>query len=405
MALSTAERQRKWHEKQKEENKESYLEKERKRRKDRYVPSSELLKKELEKRRAALNKAQRKHYQRKKKSVEEALQNDNAPSSSRITRRKRQAVRNSPLIVKMPLPNRSNGVRKRHSTVLRKAYRELKSLRSQSELLTKSNRRLQKRIERIRKKNESKTQETGKDSHIAIGNLTPRKKTFLEMRRAGLVGKRFLEIKRKIMMANSLIAEIKTKKKDNMLRKLSCELIKRYRCVSLFSEEIRVSRKRVVQARHETKARRTIRNQIQNEVLNVLEREDNSTTLPWKKDFKTSDGEIKQKRILTDYLHNLHEKFLLENPALKVSQSVFYKMKPEHILYANFSSRKTCLCTKHQNVALKIRCLRKYGIQAPTNPDVFIKEFKDNQTVLEAIEEICPHEIKFFHWLGKSSGQ
>lgn len=140
-------------------------------------------------------------------------------------------------------------------------------------------------------------------------------------------------------------------------------------------------------------------------MLNVLEREDNSTTLPGKKYFKKSDGKIKQKRILTDYLHNLHEKFLLENPALKVSQSVFYKMKPEHILYANFSSRKTCLCTKHQNVALKIRCLRKYGIQAPTNPDVFIKEFKDNQTVLEAIEEICPHEIKFFHWLGKSSGQ
>lgn len=236
MALLNAERQRKWREKQKKENKESYLEKERKRRKDRYVPSSELLKKELEKRRAALNKAQRKHYQRKKKSVEEALQNDNAPSSNRITRRKSQAVR----IVKMPLPNRSNGVRKRHSTALRKAYRELESLRSQSELLTKSNRRLQKRIERIRKKNESKTQETGKDSHIAIGNLTPRKKTFLEMRRAGLVGKRFLGIKRKIMMANSLIAEIKTKNKDNMLRKLSCELIKRYRCVSLFSEEIRV---------------------------------------------------------------------------------------------------------------------------------------------------------------------
>ncbi|KAL3862797.1 hypothetical protein ACJMK2_008743 [Sinanodonta woodiana] len=50
-------------------------------------------------------------------------------------------------------------------------------------------------------------------------------------------------------------------------------------------------------------------------------------------------------------------------------------MKPMLIAFANFSSRKTCLCTKHQNIALKIRCLRGYGMQTTKNPDMFITNF------------------------------
>ncbi|KAL3877297.1 hypothetical protein ACJMK2_035027 [Sinanodonta woodiana] len=72
-------------------------------------------------------------------------------------------------------------------------------------------------------------------------------------------------------------------------------------------------------------------------------------------------------------------------------------MKPMHILFANFSLRKTCLCTKHQNIALKIRCLRGYGMQTTKNPDMFIKEFSD-ENVITAIDEKCPVEVKFFHW-------
>ena len=47
-----------------------------------------------------------------------------------------------------------------------------------------------------------------------------------------------------------------------------------------------MSRIRVARAQAERKTRITIGNQIQNEVLQFLEREDNSITLPGKNDFK-----------------------------------------------------------------------------------------------------------------------
>jgi len=401
MPLSNAERQRKWHEKQKRENREVFLEKERMRRKDRYIPSSELSKKDLEKRRDAVNKAVQRHYQRKREMAQKAVHNTSidAPASSRTRSKCNDDAGSSPLIVKLKLPRRSIGVRKRHSAALRKAYRQLESLRSKTTILMRSNKKIQKRIERMRKKRELQANDTEtKECENNLSLLTPRKKTKLQMQKSGLLGKHFRGLKKRLLMANALIEDVKSKRRDDLLRKLSCGIIKKYRCVSAFSREVGVSRPRVIRASYQRKVRKSIRNQIQTDVLQFLEREDNSITLPGKKDCKKADGEMKQKRILTDYLHNIHGKFLLENPNIKVSKSVFYKMKPAHILYANFSSRKTCLCTKHQNVALKIRCLRGFGIQAPKNPDIFIKEFKDNESVLLAIEEKCPGEIKFFNW-------
>ncbi|KAH3815124.1 hypothetical protein DPMN_143645 [Dreissena polymorpha] len=45
-------------------------------------------------------------------------------------------------------------------------------------------------------------------------------------------------------------------------------------------------------------------------VQSFLEREDNSVTMPGKKDTVSKDK--KQKKILTDYIHNLHHSFALK---------------------------------------------------------------------------------------------
>ena len=50
----------------------------------------------------------------------------------------------------------------------------------------------------------------------------------------------------------------------------------------------------------------------------------------------------------------------------------FARMRPKKFLLANVANRRTCLCTQHENYALKLKILRKYtGI--PTNPEVFVK--------------------------------
>ena len=45
-------------------------------------------------------------------------------------------------------------------------------------------------------------------------------------------------------------------------------------------------------------------------------------------------------------------------------------MRPKHIKLTCLLSRNTCLCTKHQNMALKLKSLRTYGLDISPNPEV-----------------------------------
>jgi len=66
-----------------------------------------------------------------------------------------------------------------------------------------------------------------------------------------------------------------------------------------------------------------------NKVIQFLKREDNSTMMAGKKDC-TSGKDKEQKRVLSDYLHNLHKKFQLENSEIKILRSQFAKMRPRY---------------------------------------------------------------------------
>jgi hypothetical protein len=74
-------------------------------------------------------------------------------------------------------------------------------------------------------------------------------------------------------------------------------------------------------------------------VKNFLERENNSSILPGKKDTKTENTDKKQKHVLSDYMKNLFQKLRFENPETKISKSLFYSMRPPHTVLANFASR------------------------------------------------------------------
>ncbi|KAL3859868.1 hypothetical protein ACJMK2_010057 [Sinanodonta woodiana] len=99
-----------------------------------------------------------------------------------------------------------------------------------------------------------------------------------------------------------------------------------------------IHRKHVVKRTMLTKKQASKQN-LNLQVTSLLEREDNSSVLISKKksDVVVIENIEHQKRILSDYMHNLHDKFRLENLDIKVSQARFYQSRPKYLLLANFA--------------------------------------------------------------------
>jgi len=68
--------------------------------------------------------------------------------------------------------------------------------------------------------------------------------------------------------------------------------------------------------------RKCVSKMIEKRIEEFLGREDNCRVQPGKKDVKQG----KQTKVLTDYLNNLHEKFIAENSELKVSLATFCRL-------------------------------------------------------------------------------
>ena len=106
-----------------------------------------------------------------------------------------------------------------------------------------------------------------------------------------------------------------------------------------------------------------------------------------------------QKRIMNDYLSNLYSKYIVENPKHNLSFSTFARMRPSYCL-ANVD-RGSCLCTQHQNIALKLNWLKKYNKDIPVHPDFFIKNQRegDSDALLQKIDVKEVTETKIFKQL------
>ena len=99
MGRSRAEIQRAYRERKKAQGGD-FLEKDRKRKREAYVPVAKLSSKELKKRRQDVNARVKKHCQRKKLTQKAAVEDEQGPHSS--TRKKVHPA----LVVKLPLPVR-----------------------------------------------------------------------------------------------------------------------------------------------------------------------------------------------------------------------------------------------------------------------------------------------------------
>ena len=63
-----------------------------------------------------------------------------------------------------------------------------------------------------------------------------------------------------------------------------------------------------------------------------------------------------------------------------------------------YSSRKTCLCEKHQNFSLKLVLLKNMQLINTVNPDVFGKNYTTDEKLDEVLNKIDTEEIKFSQW-------
>ena len=102
-----------------------------------------------------------------------------------------------------------------------------------------------------------------------------------------------------------------------------------------------------------------------------------------------------QKQVLNDYLSNLHQKFVSEHTNMSCSFTSFARMRSKIFVLANFANMRTCLCTQHQNYALKLKMLRKYKI-IPTNPEAFVKY--SDQKISSIIDNIKQQDFRYDIW-------
>ena len=235
-------------------------------------------------------------------------------------------------------------------------------------------------------------------------DVTPRSRTNKQLKEAGLNPKQVhCSLRKRLSFSNVLVDEIRESTRLNkstsgkrIIRNIiSGRIVKKYRLVKAMNEATKLARNSLLSAKSKSCAvsKQTrllaIYQAKKEQVKLFLERDDNSRMMPGKNDAKKSEGVKVQKRILNDYLYNLHAKFQAEHPIKKMSRATFCRFRPSHIVLAAFTSRNTCLCQRHQNLALMLRAVKARGQQIQSTltsllPNIMIRKLKSCLTILRA---------------------
>lgn len=300
--------------------------------------------------------------------------------------------------------------RKRVSRAVSAASRKIKRMTQRTEDLQRKNWSLKKQLERMKKKQERCVYTTPGRSAQVLHASTPRSKAKADLRKAGISPRKAPSLAKKLEFGNCIVREVeeacatkKWKSKLPLLSVVTGRIMKKYRQVSRLSKHINVSRQQLtlVQGKVFQEAKKSrmsqARSQLHHDIVDFMEREDNSTCLPGKLDATKSGSEKKQTHVLTDYLHNVHNKYLCENPHCTVSLAAFCKARPPHVKLASFATKNTCLCQRHQNMVLKIKPLKARSIISTANPDVLIRENTDDE-ITEKMNEIDGNIVHYSEW-------
>ena len=396
MAKSHAQRQKEYRERKKADHGSNWLENESKRTKAYYKKVSELSESAAAKRRKFLRKKQA-AYRARKKEAEADVQRQKdininirepEPSTSQCNNIQLNEVSSSncKMVVKLDYKRRAK------DRVSSKGRKRLKYLEQVKKNLEKNNQKLRKSISRLKQKLTT----SSKKSNCT----TPRSLAEKDMREAGIRIDKNSSIKKKLIFANCLIKQIKDnvpyqdRRGRSVLKQVVAgSILRKYRLKQYAANTVGVRIKRQkFQCNKEI-----VPKVVYKKIRDFLEREDNSRQLPGKADTVRNEKRVKvQKYVLNDYLRNIYLKFKAESPEEKVSFATFCRARPKHVTLVNYAARVICLCTKHQNVALKLKCLKRYGITSNTSPDSFSENF--TREFYEKLENTAVEKVQYKRW-------
>ena len=121
-----------------------------------------------------------------------------------------------------------------------------------------------------------------------------------------------------------------------------------------------------------------------------------------KKTKRLDNSNKHQARQLTDYVYNLYERFIFQNPLVNVKPTTFYALRPENVRVVSYIKLNTCMGKIHQNFAHLVKSLGKVlkplGHVIRTEPDHFVKD-ADDAKVTELLDKIpVADSIKYKIW-------
>ncbi|KAJ8048235.1 hypothetical protein HOLleu_00469 [Holothuria leucospilota] len=413
----------------------AYLQAERKRVKQYYVPIGQLPRHKQKQRREDNLLRVRLHRERKKKESCKAkekgeqelvqIQGQEFGGQNREEESDDSAISegesevSGKMIMKMPYKypqSRKVQTRKRTSRALSRAHRRIADLEKKLKASKRLTKKISKRCERAVRKIKGASAPPRSD--------TPRSKVTAQLKQAGFSPRSVPQkFKRQLQFSQAIVDEVryssaKLKKQNDkkvLNRIISGKVIKKYRLISLTKKSLGIDRRALARVNSKNvghiirgpKQQRTAWVKLQNEVLTFLEREDNSRVMPGKKDAcKSGHSEQKtQIRVLNDYLNNLYQKYRSENPDKKyISYSAFKRVRQRnpHIKLVNYTARNTSLCQKHQNLSLMLKALatKSPGLSSKT-PDDFAAKYDDVAVEImlnKLLENEAAQNIDFDVW-------
>ena len=212
--------------------------------------------------------------------------------------------------------------------------------------------------------------------------MTPNKSVSLLLRSNGLSpSKTSKQLKKSLLFSEVVSKEIR----ESIRRFLSGKILRKYKLIEYAAVKTSSDHRKLCRSKSNVfnfeKNKRGFDLDLYEQTLEFYALDEVSTALPGKRDAKKVKKRKArlQKRSLNDYLSNLYKKLKAEKPYLKVSFSSFAKMQPANYVLANFVNRRSCLCTRHQNVALQLKMLKTHNKTVPVNPELFIKNFSSDE--------------------------
>jgi hypothetical protein len=199
---------------------------------------------------------------------------------------------------------------------------------------------------------------------------TPLKDMDVDLHGIEMTPRRKSKVKRKLMLGNAFLSEIRkyrtevsTKARRPLHSILAGNVTKKYRLISALRKGTGCARNSLLKCNKKVtsslkEVRKSLTKEIEQDAISFLRREGNCRIQPGKADAKKEiHGTKTQTVILTDYMKNLHLKFLSESPSLRLSFSSFCRVRPKSILLACFITRNACPLHTAPEYGVKGECI------------------------------------------------